>query len=176
MTAWQTWNLGGNPMLCPIEPAQSGINHRRAFTLVEMILVVSLIVIALGFGGVRFIQMYHDNEWDHSIKKLTAVLRFVQMKAVQDSRVYALSPDSTRRKFTLKRLAGGSDFESVRSNWLSAYQMGPSLQLEIERGSEILFYPDGTSSAQSLRLHHESGKQASLRLKNRIGTVEVSDV
>ncbi len=148
----------------------------KGFTLVEQLVVLTLIVILVGFGAVRMVETNRQNELDHATRGIETVFRFLQMKALQDGLVYQLAVSSDKRQLHIKRQnEEGRGFEPVKSSLIRSFRLGESLSLESERGGEILFYPDGSSSKNRLILLKESGRERMLfRLKNRIGTVEVS--
>lgn len=149
----------------------------RGFTLVEQLVVLTLIVVMVGFGAVRMAETSRQNDIDRASRGAEAVLRFMQMKALQDGLVYQLAVHENKRQFILKRQAGdGRGFEAVRSGLIRSFRVGDSLSLDGERGREFLFYPDGSTSKNRLILRDDSNRRILLQLKNRIGSVEVSRV
>lgn len=144
--------------------------------MVEQLVVLSLIVILVGFGAVRMVQTNRQNELDHASKGIEFVFRFLQMKSIQDARVYKLVIGENKQKLmVMRQLDGSLKFEPVKSNLVRSFRVGNALSLEGERGSEFLFYPDGSSSRNRLIINNESEHQRLFfRLKNRIGTIEVT--
>ncbi|MBI4388010.1 MAG: hypothetical protein HY582_03090 [Candidatus Omnitrophica bacterium] len=163
--------------MCRIYKMKLFGNQRSArfgFTLIEQLIVLTLIVAILGFGGVRMMKVYRENNYDLVIKELTTVLRFVQMKAIEDGRIYEISVSENKKKFQMKRETDdGKELEPFRSSWLNGIQVGRAFTLELNRGNQLLFFPDGSTSRNSLALVKEAGERATIELKNRIGRVEV---
>ena len=158
-------------MCCSPKPRMT----RRGFTLVEQLIVIALLVAVVGFGGIRMLQVYQQNNSEHATKDLIAVLRFLQMKSIEEGRVYELSVSENTKQIVVKRKAKDErDFKPVRSSWIQAIRVGKSLSLELDRAANILFYPDGSTSKGRLILTNETGERSIFALKNRIGTVEVS--
>ncbi len=148
---------------------------RAGFTLVEQIIVIALMVVMVGFGAVRMMQVYEQNSEEHAAKSLVSVLRFLQMKSVEEGRIYELSISENQKKILVKRQKKNSkDFEPVRSAWLQAVEIGKSLTFQLERDKNLLFYPDGSASKNRLLLTKKTGERTILELKNRIGTVDVT--
>lgn len=97
------------------------------------------------------------------------------MKALQDGRIYQLAVSENKKQFIIKRQKEqGAGFETIKSSLLRSFRVGESLNLESERGGEILFYPDGSSSKNRLVLKSDSNQRVMLRLKNRIGGIDVA--
>jgi len=147
----------------------------RGFTLVEQLVVLTLIVVLVGFGAVRMVQTNRHNELEHATRSTEAILRFLQMKALQDGRVYQLLVHENKRQLILKRqIQDRSEFETVKSSMIRSFKISEPLLIEGERGKEFLFYPDGSTSKNRLIIRDDANLRILFRLKNRIGTVEVS--
>ena len=158
-------------MFSNLEKEKSGI---RGFTLVEQLIVLLLIVTVLGFGGVRMMAVYRHNNYDTVIKDLSVLLRFLQMKAIEDNRVYEFSLNPEKKMVVKRKVLGKDDeFELFRSSFLQGIHIGNSMTLELKRGDKLLFFPDGSTSKNQLLLAKDSGERAVLELRNRIGSVEV---
>lgn len=145
------------------------------FTLIEVLVVLTLIVAVVGFGGVRMMQMQQGNQWEHALQDLTTALRYLQLKAIEDGRIYELTINETGRGLSVgKADPSGRHFESVQSGLLRSVRLGQSLGLILERPNGLLFFPDGSTSKNRLILSKTSGERSAIEIKNRIGTVQVS--
>lgn len=149
----------------------------RGFTLVEQLVVLTLIVVLVGFGAVRMVQTNRQNELEHATRGTEAMLRFLQMKALQDGRIYQLVVQENKKQLIVKRQTeDGRGFEAVKSSLARSFKVGNALSIEGERGGEFLFFPDGSTSKNRLVIRDDANHRVLFRLKNRIGTVEVSRV
>ena len=149
--------------------------EQSGFTLIEQLLVMTLIVAVLGFGGLRMMQTYQQNSESHAEKNLSSVLRFLQMKAIEDGRIFELSVSQNGKGIVVKRQSkDGKNFEPLRVSWLGGFQLGRSLHLQMEHDPALFFYPDGSASKNRLALVKTTGERTLVGLKNRIGGVEIT--
>ena len=163
--------------MLPVKQANPQRNQRfsRGFTLVEQLIVLALIVVVLGFGGIRMMEVYRQNNYDLVIKELTTALRFFQIRSIEEGRIYEISVSQDKRSLQVKRESDDSkELAPSHFSWLSGIQVGRVFTLELRRGNQLLFFPDGSTSRNQLVLAKESGERATLELKNRVGTVEVT--
>lgn len=152
-------------------------NQRKVgsgFTLVEQLLVLALIAAVLAFGGVRMMKIFRSNSLELSAKNLQTVLRYLQIKSIEEGAVYELSLAENSRAITVKRQSDAGDFIPVKSSWLKGVEVGETLTLEFERDRRLLFFPDGSCSKNRLVIREVSGERRILEMKNRIGTVETT--
>lgn len=164
------------PLYLSDKKIERGMPRQQAggFTLVEQLLVLVLIIVLLAFGGVRMMKTMRSNSLELAAKNMQTALRYLQVKAVEEEKVYELSIQEGGRNIAVKKQEkDGEDFTPVRSSWLKAMEVGRSLTLELERGGKLLFFPDGSSSRNRLVIRDESGERRLLELKNRIGTVDI---
>lgn len=144
------------------------------FSLVEQLIVIALIVAVLGFGAVRMMGTYQENSFDHAAKDITLALRFLQMKSIEDGRIYELSIRPDKKGVLVKRqIKGERELKPFKVSWIQALKVGQALRLAIEPDQNLYFYPDGSTSKNSLSIAKESGEKVILTLKNRIGSVDI---
>ena len=149
----------------------------RGFTLVEQLIVIAIIVSLLGFGAVQMMGVYRQNSIDHAVKNLKTVLQFLQVKAIEDGLIYKLSITEDGKKIRLGRQPRGKkEFEAIHPSWVAGVRMGEGIKIQLERGGEFFFYPDGLATKSRLFVVKENGERIALTLKNRIGTIEVKNV
>ena len=148
---------------------------QSGFTLIEQLLVMTLIVAVLGFGGLRMMQIYQQNSESHAEKNVSAALRFLQMRAIEEGRIYELSVSQNGKGIVVKRRSkDGKNFEPLRVSWVRGLQLGRSLNLQMEHDPALFFYPDGSVSKNRLVLVKTTGERTLVGLKNRIGSVEIT--
>lgn len=147
------------------------------FTLVEQLIVIALIVAVVGFGAIQMSHTFQSNSSEHAVKDLTSVLRFLQMKAIEEGRIYQLSISEDERSLTVKREEKGQDeLMPFKSSLIQSVRFGKSLRLSLERDQNLFFYPDGFSSKNRFVITKSNQDRITLELKNRLGSVEVSGV
>src|SRR3989338_10495168 len=68
--------------------------HKHSgLTLIELLIVISLVVTLAGLATARFVRSYASRSADHFVKELAAYLRYVQFKAVEEGAVHKLAVD-----------------------------------------------------------------------------------
>ncbi len=148
----------------------------QGFTLIEQLVVLAILVSVLGFGAVRMSDVYKQNNISHLTKDLQTVLQFIQVKSMEEGALYKLSVVADGKKIQIEReRSGEKEFKIVRSSWIAGIQTGKSITFQLERSDGLIFYPDGRTSKNRLYLMKENGERVSLRLKNRIGTVQIEN-
>ena len=145
----------------------------KAFTLVEILLVVIIIGIVIALAVPNFSKGFSSFELDQTADDLLSVSRWAQAMAIGQERVYALSFSSDQRTYGLVREKMGDDndsqdkFEPVQGPLGRKHMIPAAIQLEItqisdSKGKEdadlIEFYPDGTIDAATLQLNSSAKK------------------
>ena len=146
----------------------------KGFTLIEQLIVMAIIVSLVGLSVVGVAKTYRENNIKNVTENLQTVFRFLQVKSIEEGKVYELSFSEDGKSIRVKRkVLGKEDLEVVRSSWIGSIQAGHALKFQFERSGNLQFYPDGLTSKNPLLVVKENGERVTLLMKNRIGTVEV---
>ncbi len=143
----------------------------RAFTLLELIVVLALVVILTGVIAPRMGRSATYRELGEAAGRFAHTARTVRALAVAQGRIYALEIDLERRAYGVvvqptERSAAPGDrlgqWQAVQMSWLKAQRWPKTVSVGSYRtpdgataagGTQYLkFFPDGTSSGVALRL------------------------
>jgi prepilin-type N-terminal cleavage/methylation domain-containing protein len=151
------------------------MRKKNAFTLIELVLVVALISILAGMATIRFAQSFRERSAEHLVKELVFFLRFVQFKAIEEGKTYKLVFESDSGKLrSFVRSPKSTRFEEVSIPMIGRLQEPGHFNFELEQGSELYFFPDGSVTPNQLMILEENQEKASIGIKNRLGLFEVA--
>jgi len=151
-----------------------GTKLSKAFTLVEILLVIIIIGIVFALAVPNFSKGYSRFELTKTADDLLSVSRWAQAMAIGQQRIYALIISADHRSYGLVRErsddgingqiaedAGGQDkFEPVKGTLGKMHTVPDKVTLD-PLNDRITFYPDGTIDPSAIRLA-SSGKQIEL--------------
>ena len=129
----------------------------KAFTLVEILLVIVVIGIILGLALPNFSNGYSRLQLNKTADDLLSISRWAQAMAISQERIYALSFSGDRHSYKLIRtkLNEGEDdqdsFEPVQGSLGRMHKVPDAIVLSIQE-DRIEFYPDGNISSASIGL------------------------
>jgi prepilin-type N-terminal cleavage/methylation domain-containing protein len=156
-------------MISPIgEP-----NKNNAFTLVEILLVVTILGIVLALAAPNFSKEYSRFQLNKTADDLLMCSRWAQAMAIGQERIYALSFSEDRRSYGLVRATiteetdDQNNFEPVKGALGRMHQLPDAIRLVMTQpyGSKetgnidrIEFYPDGTIDPATIQLNSPEHK------------------
>jgi type II secretion system protein H len=100
---------------------------RDAFTLVEMVLVMALLVIMLGFVAPSLARFFRGRTLNSEARRLLALTRYGQSRAVSEGIPMLLWVDAKSGNYGLKAQTGYLDQDSKAVQ----YNVGPDLQIQV---------------------------------------------
>ena len=136
-----------------------------AFTLIEILLVITILGIVLAIAAPSFSKGYSQIQLNETADDLLTVSRWAQAMAIGQSRIYALDFSSDHCSYKLIRAQQNKDFndpdatESVPGNLGRLHRIPDAIHLDsaIDR---IEFYPDGTIDQAKIQLISSDHKVA----------------
>ena len=140
-------------MILPIGEAKPN----RAFTLVEILLVVIIAGIVLALSAPNFSKQYSRFQLNKTAEDLLNVSRWAQAMAIGQQRVYALTFSGDRRSYGLVReqVDEQSDeqkhFEPVKGALGHMHMVPQAIRLDSHE-DRIEFFPDGTIDPVTVHL------------------------
>lgn len=148
-------------------------NNSRGVTLVELLLVLVLILSLGGLATVNFMEFLRQRDPKLFVKDIGAYVRYLQFKSIEEGRVQKLSAGEERG--TLQTFAQSEDkkFIPIKDSLSNRFQNQGRYRMEIENGSEIYFFPDGTVTRSEIRIFKGDHKIARLAVSNRLGSLKV---
>jgi general secretion pathway protein H len=177
------WLISSNEAMNRRVPAS---RERGGFTLVELIIVVTILAI-LSVGVVPvFNGSFRTLQSDHGLRDFAATVRFAQERAITAGVEYRLYLDPDENSYGLRRLAGmeGEDklFEPVAVQRQETVQLPRGLTFKKPRAKKegrtgtyyVAFYPSGACDDARIGIANAEGKDAYVDTKGGIGRLKVS--
>jgi len=162
-------------MLICLHKKYNRFSNGAGFTLIELIVILVLIVSLASFGGVRMMNTYRQHSLDQMVSDIQTMIRYLQVKAIAQGVIYQLSISEDQKSFVLKRLkAGERQFEEVRLALVRRIRAGKLFTLQLQRNGQLLFYPDGSTSKNKLKILRGMESRSTIELTNRIGSIKVT--
>ena len=134
-----------------------------AFTLVEILLVITIAGVILALAAPNFSKGYSRFELNKTADDLVGVSRWAQAMAIGQERVYVLSFSDDRRSYGLVRSKsdeGSSDqedFEPVNGALGRIHTVPEAVHLDSDE-DRIEFHPDGTIDGAAIHLKDQEQK------------------
>lgn len=144
-------------------------------TLIELILVVALVVVFSGLVTVGFARSFEARNLDHFVKELTAYLRYLQFKAVEEGAIHKLTVNvdsGAIEIFMADRNA--TDFKEVITPFSGRFKRKDYFSVRLQDGKEVYFFPDGRVTPNKFVVTGDNEKTATVEIKNRIGAFQVT--
>lgn len=146
----------------------AGVERQCGFTLLEMLLAISIAVLILGVSAPATMRLYESVRYQGAVREVMAMLVSGRYSAIKDgeTRDVIIDPQTKELKLnnTVKELPG-----SVALTVVSARE------LNREGAGVIRFYPDGSSSGGGVQLEDESGRRARVQVDWLLGRVALCE-
>jgi len=129
----------------------------KAFTLIEILLVIVILGIILGLAAPQFMGGYSRIQLNETTDDLMSISRWAQAMAIGQERIYAISFSSDRRSYALirekinKQTDSQDRFESIHGSLGKKRILPEAIHLEIQ-DDRIEFYPDGTIDPETIEI------------------------
>jgi type II secretion system protein H len=117
-------------MILPIGPNQSRSNkhpRRAAFTLIELILVMALMMIVLGVAAPSLSPFFKGRNLDYEARRLLSLTTYGRSRAISEGIPMLLWIDPQRRTYGLQAAAGYLDYDPKSVS----YNLDPNLRMEV---------------------------------------------
>ena len=127
-------------------------NGEQGFTLVELLVVISIMGILFTFGAFALTQYLRAQALTGSASQVVTDMRDAQVRAQSEVRTYRITFDTSNNTYTISRLVTSpSTYEDLETKGLDR---GVALTVAdfMGDGEVAFFYPRGTSSAGTVIL------------------------
>jgi general secretion pathway protein H len=166
------------------------VRRERGFTLIEIIVVLTMLSIAMALVSPYFGRLSKNVELKAAVKKVSTILRYYRSEAVQKGKVYQIVLDTDTREIRVrpiemeeeggesqireKKTPGDKDKYLVPEGIHVKEIKIPSPQYPSEFPA-IEFYPNGSSNGGSFIMDREDLKGFRIRVHFLTGIVEIKE-
>jgi prepilin-type N-terminal cleavage/methylation domain-containing protein len=161
-----------------------GDRRRRGFTLLEILIVITIVTIVIGIGLPRF-QSIFDVQIKSAIRKLIGTVRFTFYEAAMRKGYYRLVYDIDRQAYYVRRLAITGEFMEEGTGMVRDEILPPGIYFKDvvtphgakeDKGQPFTqFFPNGFAERTAIHLMDEYGAEYTLVIQPLTGRVEVYD-
>jgi prepilin-type N-terminal cleavage/methylation domain-containing protein len=133
-----------------LKRAQAPVQSRKAFTLIELILVTILIGVFVGLVIPRVGILFFKYEFHDTIKNIETMIRFAQESSLLEKTTYRVTMDRATKEFALEREIYDEDegkniFCALEGSRGKSRLLPDDARLSSYSDS-IYFFPDGTTT------------------------------
>lgn len=139
--------------------------RNRGFTLVELVVALTIAALALAVVPVTMVRLYDTMQYRSAVRDVLVGLKSARVEAARRGMPVPFTLDTAERRYWVGAREAGTLPTSLDLGLIVAQQ-----ELAGERGS-IRFYPDGGSTGGSVVLRRASGDGVRLRVDWLLGRV-----
>ncbi|WP_228151590.1 GspH/FimT family pseudopilin [Pseudazoarcus pumilus] len=139
--------------------------NSRGFTLIELVVALTVAAIALAVVPVSMMRLYDGMQYRSAVRDVLAGLKTARVEAGRRGEPVPFTLDTEARRYWIGGVAAGDLPSSLQLGLVVADR-----ELAGSRGS-IRFYPDGGATGGSVVLRRESGDGVRLRVDWLLGRV-----
>jgi len=149
---------------------------KKAFTFIEMILVVAILAVLVALGVPRFQGTYQDLQLTNAARGLAKLLTYAEERAVIDEKKYRLQVNLAQRQYwlTVASEEGENQYDRLSGRYGRTVQFPETISFSVDK-EEIFFYPDGSSDPFLITLKNSEGRELLLRDGKPFGYVRVEE-
>lgn len=148
--------------------ASARVVRRRApgFTLIELIVALSIAVLALGAAPMALGRMYDTMQYRSTVRDMLSELKATRLQAVRSGKPSVFTVDLDSRRF-----GAGSDPVHRIPTKLKVRAIVADAEVDAQGRAGIRFYPDGSATGGSIVLERAGGGGVRLRVDWLLGRV-----
>jgi general secretion pathway protein H len=162
LSAAACWDRSG-----AIAPLAGG-KRQYGFTLLEMLLAISIAVLILGVSAPATMRLYESVRYQGAVREVMTMLVSGRYLAITEGEARDVIIDLQKKELKLdkvvKELPGSIELTVVSAR-----------ELNREGAGVIRFYPDGSSSGGGVQLEDESGRRAQVQVDWLLGKVSLCE-
>jgi prepilin-type N-terminal cleavage/methylation domain-containing protein len=149
----------------------------NAFTLIELLIVSTIILVLVSFSTPLFRKSFSDLELKETASNISKFISYAQQRAIIDRCIYKISFELEKKEYRLFRVSGEGQnltYNTLKDRFGRVFYIPKSIEVESEF-SEILFYPDGHCDIVGLKLTGKNKRVLSIRTTGVLGNVVTTE-
>jgi len=152
---------------------------QQGFTLLELVLVISLILLIAGFSGPLFRRTFSDLELKNTVYNLSKIINYAQEMAIIERTNYKIIFNDEENKYWLTKLDtkdAESIYKRIGGKYGRTFRLPESFTLFYEK-EYVTLYPDGQADKYKIKIFDKSGHGYELNVKgfgNQVVTEEIA--
>ena len=153
----------------------NNIHYKKAFTLIELMLVVLIILALVSISSPLFRRSFDDLKLSSTARELVSILRLSRERAVFERsyyRLYINSDDNFYKMYTSSD--GKEDFITLKERWGRKFKISKNITVDTEI-DYIDFFPDGKSSGGIIYLENSNNNFNTIIVEESIGSIQLYD-
>jgi len=149
---------------------------QKAFTLVELLLVIVVISVLAGISVPRFRRTYSDIRLASSAQDLASLMKYAQERAIMDGISFKIEFDISGKEYRLLRETEpfSGVYEREKGIHGRAKHIPSDISFDVSAG-ETVFLPDGRTYPVKIYLKNRNGKKKVLSTERAGGRIRIYD-
>lgn len=161
------------------------ISENKAFTLLELLIVMVIISMVFAFVGPRLADSLTKLNSKTAAKKIAACLRYARSRAVSEKTRYVCEFDFEKNRLVIaKPRLGSPEPQTPNPEPAPAYNLPEGVRFKAAEGDkiesdgvfQIVFYPVGNSSGGEIIVSDEDERAFKIQADLITGTVQLSEL
>lgn len=149
-----------------LAPSRAAARRAAGFTLIELIVALSIAVLALGTAPIALGRMYDTMQYRATVRDMLAELKASRLQAVRSGQATVFTVDLDGHRF-----GAGSEPARRIPPKLKVRAIVADAEVDAEGRAGIRFYPDGSATGGSIVLERAGGGGVRLRVDWLLGRV-----
>ena len=157
---------------------------RKAFTLIELLLVAVLLIVVAGFSIPNLAKAYSGVQFRAASRQISYLMRYAQSVAVIHQKEYRICFAQDRLNYWLEEevkaegdedqetLSTEKSFQKIKGEKGRVFSMTSGISLEVQNDN-IVFYPDATIDKAEIILRNKDQKEIVISTQERRGQIDV---
>ena len=151
----------------------------KSFTLLEILLVVVILGIVVGFAVPNFQNTFNRFQLSETAKDIASLMRYAQGRAIMKGKKQQLEFDSEHSRYWLTEQVKDEEqdsaiYETIKGRYGRVFGIPKEIKVDAEN-PHIRFYPDGKIDKARIFVHDGSEHYYTISTKEQTGYVQIYD-
>ena len=147
---------------------------RRAFTLIELILVCALMLVLVTVSTPGFKKTYDDLKFISAAKDLASIVHYCRQKAIMEREEVRLLINPQEGYYRVFAESDSGVFEPIRGSWGRRFKVPRAVTIE-SIPETIDFMPNGNATQAEIYITNRKGITKTISIQERTGVAKIYD-